>query len=336
MSKSATSIEFLNPPELERRSPFEDPDEIRMSSWIRTWDREEAIDVGILAVPIARAAIRTVATNQGPNAMRDTRYYFTTYSIDFDVDAQNLKVRDLGDVEIPLMDVPAAHQRIYDTARTLLSLEPQFFPIFIGGDHSVTRPLINALRTGRPDLGKIGLVHFDGHLDAWRLDFEGPHNGTILRGLLDEGALDGHNIAQIGITGFANSEPYRRYLLDHGVTIFPSRDVARRGIDEIVQLAYEIASAGTDGVYVTFDIDCMDLAVAPGTGAAAPGGLTAWQAMEALFFLAQQEKVIGFDLVEVDPLRDVQMMTARLANKLLLTFLCGLSTRLNGSLAEER
>jgi formiminoglutamase len=262
--------------------------------------------------------------------MRDTRYYFTTYSIDFGIDAQHLKVRDLGDVEIPLMDVPEAHRRIYQTAHALLAVEPRFFPIFIGGDHSVTRPLINAVREARPDVSRLGLVHFDGHLDAWRLDFEGPHNGTILRGLLDEGALEGTAIAQIGITGFANSEPYRRYLADRGVSIFTSRDVAHTGIDEIIEEAYAIASNGTDGVYVTFDIDCMDLACAPGTGAAAPGGMTAWQAMDALFYLAQRENVIGFDLVEVDPLRDFQMMTARLANKLLLTFLAGLSTRLNG------
>jgi formiminoglutamase len=327
MSKTEIRLPFLNPPELERRSPFEDPDEVRMASWIATWDREEAIDVGILAVPLSRAAIRTVATNQAANAMRETRYYFTTYSIDFDIDVQHLKVRDLGDVEIPLMDVLEAHKRIFEAARALLAIEPHFFPIFIGGDHSVTRPLINALRDAPRGLRKIGLVHFDGHLDAWRLDFEGPHNGTILRGLLDEGALEGPNIAQIGITGFANSEPHRRYLVDEGATIFTSRDVARTGIDEIIERAYQIASAGTDGVYVTFDIDCMDLAYAPGTGAAAPGGLSAWQAMDALFYLAQRANVIGFDLVEVDPLRDFQMMTARLANKLLLTFLAGLSTR---------
>ena len=91
--------------------------------------------------------------------------------------------------------------------------------------------------------------------------------------------------------------------------------------------AWDIASRDVDGVYLTFDIDSVELAYAPGTGAAISGGLTPWQAMDALFELGRREQVIGFDLVEVDPARDQGGITQRLANKLLLTFLAGFRRR---------
>jgi formiminoglutamase len=103
--------------------------------------------------------------------------------------------------------------------------------------------------------------------------------------------------------------------------MFSTRDVAKRGVEAVLADAWEIASRGVDGVYVTFDIDSLELAYAPGTGAAVSGGLTPWQAMDALFDLGRREGVVGFDLVEVDPTRDLQGITQRLANKLLLTFL---------------
>jgi arginase family enzyme len=137
---------------------------------------------------------------------------------------------------------------------------------------------------------------------------------------------------QIGISGFVNADYYRRYLVEEqGGTIFSTREVARRGIEQVLADAWAIAARGVDGVYITFDIDSLELAYAPGTGAAVSGGLTPWQAMDALFDLGGREAVVGFDLVEVDPTRDPQGVTQRLANKFLLTFLAGLRGRLRAT-----
>src|SRR5918995_1012219 len=95
----------------------------------------------------------------------------------------------------------------------------------------------------------------------------------------------------------------------------------------LLEEAIAIAGAGTDAIYVTFDIDCFDQAFAPGTGASLPGGITPWQAYDALFQLGSDPRVKGFDLVEVDPSRDVGDITARLATKLMLTLLAGYSSR---------
>ena len=91
----------------------------------------------------------------------------------------------------------------------------------------------------------------------------------------------------------------------------------------LVEEAIAIAGRETDAIYVTFDIDCFDQTYAPGTGASLPGGITPWQAYDALFRLGSDPRVKGFDLVEVDPSRDIHDITARLATKLMLTFLAG-------------
>ena len=189
----------------------------------------------------------------------------------------------------------------------------------------MTRPIVLALHEARPELGRVGLVQFDAHIDCQNFEDGGPHNGTPIRGIIeDDNGVDPRNIVQIGISGFVNAEHYRRYLVEEqGGTMFSTRDVAKRGIEAVLADAWEIASRGVDGVYVTFDIDSLELAYAPGTGAAVSGGLTPWQAMDALFDLGRREEVVGFDLVEVDPMRDLQGITQRLANKLLLTFLAG-------------
>jgi arginase family enzyme len=162
-------------------------------------------------------------------------------------------------VEIPLWDIVEAHENIYVAARGLLAHEPRFFPIFV--DHSMTRPIVRALHEARPELERVRLVQFDAHIDCQNFDDGGPHNGTPIRGIIeDDNGVDPRNIVQIGISG----------------------------------------------------------------------GLTPWQAMDALFDLGRREGVVGFDLVEVDPTRDLQGITQRLANKLLLTFLAGFRHRREG------
>jgi formiminoglutamase len=329
MSRIETRIEHLRQPELVRTSHWEDRNEVRVANWIRPWDFEETIDVGITGVPIARAAIKPVSAHMGPNALREDRFFFTTYTVDYGVDIQDLVVRDTGDIEIPLWDIREAHENIYEAARALFAHEPSFFPIFVGGDHSMTRPIVRALHDGRPDVERLGLIQFDAHIDAQNFEDAGPHNGTPIRGIIeDSNGVDPHNVVQVGISGFVNADFYRRYVVDEqGATIFTSREVAKRGMEAVLEEAWSIASRDVDGVYVTFDIDSVELAYAPGTGAAVSGGLSPWQAMDALFDLGARRDVVGFDLVEVDPTRDLQNVTTRLANKLLLTFLAGFHRR---------
>jgi formiminoglutamase len=315
------NIPYLRPPELTRRSAWEDAHETRVANWIRPWDGEEPFDVGLLMVPIARGAIKHVATHLGPNALRMVWPFFTTYSIDYDVDVAPLRVRDLGDVEISLLDVPEAHRAIEAAAGALLSRNRDFFPITIGGEHSLAHPLLRAFKAAR-GYERLGLIQFDAHMD-FQTGEHGPHNGTPIRTILEEGIVAPENLVQIGIAGFVQAEWHARWGREQGVAIFTSRDVATRGMTELLEAAIAIAGDGTDAIYVTFDIDCLDQAYAPGTGASLPGGITPWQAYDALYRLGGEPSVQGFDLVELDPSRDSQDITARLATKLILTLLAG-------------
>lgn len=318
-------IPYLLKPELVRRSHWEDPHETRVANWITPWDHHEDFDIGLLMIPISRGAIKHVAAHLGPNALRMTWPFFTTYSIDYDVDITDLRVRDLGDVEMSLLDVPESHDHIERAAGALLSKNPDYFPITIGGEHSLALPLLKAFKAAR-GVNRLGLIQFDGHMD-FQTEEHGPHNGTPLRRIVEEGLVDPHNFVQIGISGFVQSKWHTDWGREQGVTIFTARDVATRGVTSLVEQAYEIAGRGTDAVYVTWDIDCFDQAWAPGTGASLPGGLTPWQGYDSLFWLGQQKNVAGLDIVEVDPSRDVEDITARLANKLMLCFMAGYKVR---------
>lgn len=315
----------LLPPEVQRRSHWQDPHETRVANWIRPWDFEESFDIGLLMVPISRGAIKHVAAHLGPQALRMVWPFFTTYSIDYDIDITDLRVRDLGDVDISLLDVPTAHRQIEEAAHALLSMNRDYFPITLGGEHSLAHPLLKAFKAAR-GYDRLGLIQFDGHMD-FQTGEHGPHNGTPLRTIIEDGIVDGRNLVQIGISGFVQAQWHTTWGREQGVTIFSARDVATQGITPLVEQAIEIASRDTDGVYITFDIDCFDQAFAPGTGASLPGGMTPWQAFDSLFKLGQHPKVVGFDLVEVDPSRDLYDITARLATKLMLTFMAGYKVR---------
>jgi formiminoglutamase len=296
-----------------------------VANWITPWNGEEPFDVGLLMVPIARGAIKHVAAHLGPNALRMVWPFFTTYSIDYDVDITDLRVRDLGDVEISLLDVAEAHRAIEAAASALLEQNRDFFPITIGGEHSLVYPLLRAFKRSR-GYERIGLIQFDAHMD-FQTGEHGPHNGTPIRAIIEDGLVDPRNLVQIGISGFVQAAWHTRWGRDQGVTIFTARDVAHRTMPPLLEEARTIAGRETDAIYVTFDIDCFDQAYAPGTGASLPGGITPWQAYDAVFQLGADPRVKGFDLVEVDPSRDVHDITARLATKLILTFLAGYASR---------
>jgi formiminoglutamase len=113
----------------------------------------------------------------------------------------------------------------------------------------------------------------------------------------------------------------------HGVTVFTSRDVYRQGIERILDQALAIAGQGTDVLYVSFDVDVIDQAYAPGCPAIGTGGMHPWDALDALYRLGKLPQVQGLDFVCIDPTVDVRNVTSRLAVQFLLTFLAGLAER---------
>ncbi len=315
-------IPLINPPELIRRLNWRDRYETKVAQWLVPWDGAEPVEIGFVGVPLSKTSISHSGASMTPNALRELFANVTTYSVDHEVDLQALKARDLGDIQMHPTDLLRCHANIEAGLSNLYAALPDLFLIIAGGDHSITCPSVKAF--AKKIGGKVGIVQIDSHMDVRNLEDGGPTNGTPIRGLIESGTVEGRHIAQIGLHSFANSKPYHDYAKAQGITQFTARQVAREGIEPLVEKALAVAADGTDAIYVTVDMDVLDQAYAPGVPAMVPAGMTSWQLLDAVFLLAQHPKVKGFDVVCVDPMQDPRRATVRMALHVILTFMAGL------------
>jgi len=321
-------IPHLLLPEKRKISHWNDRNEIRVNNWIEVWDWASPLDVGMISVPFSKTSILPNGAYAAPNALRDAWAIFTTFTPDFDVDMSSLRVRELGDVSTPILDLYEGLANIEECLQALMSQPEAFFPLIIGGDHAITAPAVRAYCRAHPDQ-QVGLIHFDAHNDVRVMD-HGPTNGTPIRGILESGVkVRGENLVQFGIHGFMNASYYKRWVEGRGGTIYTARAIRKAGIDAMVASALEIAGNGTDAIYVTVDIDVLELGYAPGTAAATADGLHPVDLLEALFVLGRDPRVAAIDFVELDPTRDVAEITTRTFGSAILTFLAGLFMRLH-------
>ncbi|MFZ3084909.1 agmatinase [Rhodoferax ferrireducens] len=214
----------------------------------------------------------------------------------------------------PLADV---RQQIQAQAAALMA---GHHCVFLGGDHSVTLPL---LRAARAQHGELALVHFDAHCDTWTDHFGEPSgHGTWAYEAMAEGLVSPQHTVQIGLRS-SGERAAREYVQDQGGLIFTARQL--RGLDGpglqpvIEQIRTRL---GSRPCYLTLDIDCLDPAFAPGTGTPEPGGLSSSQVLTLLEELAPLN-MIGMDCVEVAPADDHAELTSSAAATLVWTYLCG-------------
>jgi formiminoglutamase len=321
-------IPHLLVPEKRKISHWNDRHEMRVNNWIEPWDFASELDVGIISVPFSKTSILPNSAHAAPNALRDAWAIFTTFTPDYDVDITPLRVREIGDVETPVIDLYRGLEQIEESVQSCLSQPEAFFPVIIGGDHAITAPAVRAYCGAHPDQ-QLGLIHFDAHNDVRVMD-HGPTNGTPIRGILESGVrVRGNNLVQVGIHGFMNASYYKRWVEGQGGTIYTARAIRQQGIETTIAAALEIAGRETDAIYVTVDIDVLELGYAPGTAAATADGLSPTDLLEALFILGQHPKVAAIDFVELDPTRDVAEITVRTFGSAILTFLSGLFLRLH-------
>jgi agmatinase len=176
--------------------------------------------------------------------------------------------------------------------------------VALGGDHSMTLPLLRALAART---GPLALVHFDAHVDTWPENFGQPlAHGSVFYHAINEGLVDASRMIQIGIRSPVERDVFE-WTLEQGVTVVPAQEVHEVGPQAIVERV--AAVVGGANVYLSFDIDVLDPAFAPGTGTPEIGGLASWQAQAILRRLAGLH-FVGMDLVEVAPAYDVAEITA--------------------------
>ncbi|NRF66909.1 agmatinase [Aquincola sp. S2] len=239
----------------------------------------------------------------------------------FDVSPAGM-LDDLGDLPLPNTGLEAMRAAFAAQLPALLARQHM---VWLGGDHSVTLPILRAQRQrlGRP----LAVIHFDAHCDTWRDHFGEPSgHGTWVSEAMQEGLVLDACFTQIGIRS-AGERAARDHVRERGGLIFTARDL--RGRDSPAQLApviaqirERLAAHGAPPVYLSLDIDCLDPAFAPGTGTPEPGGLSSAQVLTFLEELADLP-FVGMDCVEVAPAYDHAELTAYAAASFVWTYLAG-------------
>lgn len=314
-------IPHLVPPGATFHTPVPDPHNPRAGDWLRPPTAQEPLnelDAIFIGAPLSRASLSHSGAFLLPSAVRRVLLDFSTYHSDYQVSLDTLRVRDLGDIAMSLLDPAASHERIESALVALYRVAP--LVIVMGGDHSITRSALTARAVVAEKT--LGLIQFDAHHDVRVLD-QGANNGTPIRGAIQAGAILGEHVAQIGIHGFSNSEEYTEWAREQGIAIHTMRELRRLGMETVLAASLEQVSHAPGGVYVTVDMDVLDRAQAPGCPASSPGGMDISDLLDALYTLGRRDDIVGIDFVEVDPTRDINDITVKSTCLAMLTFLAG-------------
>jgi formimidoylglutamase len=250
----------------------------------------------------------------GPRAFRDALPSHTTFGRGTDLAGS--VCRDLGDLDLPPTSVRAAHERVQSASRAIFTRGA--LPFFIGGDNGLTGAIIRGLAAARPEL-KLGLVVIDSHYDVREYEDEDSlSSGTPYRRALETPICDGARTFIAGTREFANSAYYDRWLREQGITTVPIDAFDATPAQELARGIRERLEAVSDAIFLSIDIDAVTSGEAPGSSAAAPGGLRSREAIAFVREIASSKLFIGADLSELSPPWDVQSMTAKLAVRLFL------------------
>ncbi len=270
------------------------------------------LKVALAGVPMDLGVTNRPGARFGPRALR-TMERIGPYNHALDCSpVADLGAADIGDV--PFRSRFSLEQSIEDIEVFYAKLKAaSVAPVSVGGDHSITHPILKALGRDRP----LGLVHFDAHCDTMGA-FEGTkfHHGGPFRNAVLDGVLDPKRTIQIGIRGAA--EYLWEFSYDSGMTVIHCEEIERLGIAAIIAKAREVVGEGP--VYVSFDVDGLDPVYAPGTGTPEVGGMTTREAQAILRGLKGLD-IVGGDLVEVAPQYDATTNTAHTGAQLLFEIL---------------
>ena len=291
-----------------------DPRDPRASSLVVPANEFTARDFVLLGLPFDSSIPSRPGAKMGPRAFRDALPSHTTFGRDVELSGRTC--RDLGDLDLPSTSVRAAHERVQSAARELFAKGAT--PFFIGGDNGLTGAILRGLADARPDL-KLGLVVIDSHYDVREYDDEDSlSSGTPYRRALETPICHGTRTFILGTREFANSLYYDRYLREQRVTTIPVDAFDLGSAHELAMDVRQRLEQSSDAIFLSIDIDAITSGEAPGSSAAAPGGLTSREAIAITRTIAQSKKFLGADLSELSPPWDVQSMTAKLAVRLFL------------------
>jgi len=276
----------------------------------------EGLDACFVGVPMDIGTSNRSGTRHGPREIRAEScmlrpYNMATGAAPFD----RLQVADIGDVPVNTFDLKKTVDIITSSYKDIL--QHNCIPLTLGGDHTLTYPILRAMKEKH---GPVALLHIDAHADINDEMFgEKIAHGTPFRRAVDDGLLLNDKVFQIGLRGTGYSPDDFNWSREQGFTVIPAEECWHKSL---VPLMDEVRkTVGDAPLYLTYDIDSLDPAFAPGTGTVEIGGLTIWQALEIIRGSAGLN-IVGADLVEVSPPYDLSGNTALIGANLLYEMLC--------------
>ncbi len=274
------------------------------------------LDIALVGIPYDGAVEARSGARQGPRQVRDMSSMMRKIHHVSKINPYALcRVGDVGDVNFnQIFDVQKSHA---DIARFIEKLHKNnVIPISVGGDHSITLPIMRAIARDKP----LGLIHVDAHTDCCDQEMNSKYShGTPFRRAVEEGLLDPKRTVQIGIRGAANSEECWEFAEKNNIRIIFIEEFSKIGVEKVVETARKIVT--DERTYISFDIDGIDPAFAPGTGTPEIGGILPLEAQNLIRGL-RDLNIVGADLVEVSPPFDPSGNTALVGATMMYELLC--------------
>ena len=276
----------------------------------------EGLDACFVGIPMDIGASNRSGTRHGPRQIRAESVMLRPYNMATGAAPfEAMQVADIGDVPINTFDLKKSVDII--TAHYDGILDHGCIPLTLGGDHTLTWPILRAMAKKH---GPVALVHVDAHADINDTMFgEKIAHGTPFRRAVEDGLLQGDKVFQIGLRGTGYAPEDFQWSRDQGFTVVQAEECWHKSLTPL--MAQVRARIGDAPCYLSYDIDSLDPAFAPGTGTLEIGGLTIWQGLEIIRGCAGLN-LIGCDLVEVSPPYDPAGTTALVAANLLYEMLC--------------
>lgn len=287
---------------------------------LRTPAAPEGAEIGFVGVPWDGGTTNRPGARHAPRALRDASTMIRMVNQATRIAPfHTARATDFGDASVNLTDV----------GQTLELVEAQFAalrdagvtPLMLGGDHLLSLPVLRAMAKDGP----LGFVHFDAHTDLFDGYFGGQRytHGTPFRRAVEEGLLDPAQMILIGIRGTSYDGGDRAFATEHGIRIVAIEEFRARGLADVMAEAREILGRGR--TYLSFDIDGIDPALAPGTGTSEIGGFTPFE-VQAMVRLLDGVDIVAGDLVEVSSPFDPSGVTAWIGASVLFEILCVTAT----------
>jgi agmatinase len=277
-------------------------------------------DVVFVGAPLDTGTTVRPGTRFGPDALRRVSALGYGYNPERGIDLkESLTMVDAGDIQV----IPANIEKSFDQIALALGYitERSVFPVVLGGDHSIGYPDI---RGTAPYIdGNIGIIHFDRHSDLSEKTYDERMHGSPFFHATNIPNAPATNLVQIGIGGWTGSKAGMGNARERKATVITIEDIERFGIERVMEYALEIAWKGARAVWLSFDIDSVDPAFAPGTGTPEPGGLLPREVFR-MVRLAAREGLQGMELVEVSPPYDVADITSLLGGRVIMEVLATL------------